>query len=94
MIELRNVHKSFGAREILRGLSLEVPEGQNTVIIGYSGTGKSVTLKCIIGLLQPDPGSYLSARPRWRPTLPSKDGSFRMTDFLTFAGIDPRSRGQ
>jgi phospholipid/cholesterol/gamma-HCH transport system ATP-binding protein len=56
VIELRNVHKAFGPREILRGLSLEVPEGQNTVIIGYSGTGKSVTLKCIIGLLQPDAG--------------------------------------
>jgi len=56
VIELRNVHKAFGSREILRGLSLEVPEGQNTVIIGYSGTGKSVTLKCIIGLLQPDAG--------------------------------------
>lgn len=56
MIELRNVHKAFGPREILRGLSLEVPEGQNTVIIGYSGTGKSVTLKCIIGLLHPDAG--------------------------------------
>ena len=56
MIELRNVQKAFGSREILRGLSLEVPEGQNTVIIGYSGTGKSVTLKCIIGLLQPDAG--------------------------------------
>lgn len=56
MIELRDVHKAFGTREILRGLSLEVPEGQNTVIIGYSGTGKSVTLKCIIGLLRPDDG--------------------------------------
>jgi phospholipid/cholesterol/gamma-HCH transport system ATP-binding protein len=56
VIELRNVHKAFGPKEILRGLSLEVPEGQNTVIIGYSGTGKSVTLKCIIGLLHPDAG--------------------------------------
>ncbi|HEU4829690.1 MAG TPA: ATP-binding cassette domain-containing protein [Gemmatimonadales bacterium] len=56
MIELREVHKAFGTREILRGLSLEVPEGTNTVIIGYSGTGKSVMLKCIVGLLQPDAG--------------------------------------
>ena len=56
MIELRDVHKAFGPREILRGISLEVPEGMNTVIIGYSGTGKSVTLKCIVGLLQPDTG--------------------------------------
>jgi phospholipid/cholesterol/gamma-HCH transport system ATP-binding protein len=56
MIELRDVHKAFGTREILRGLTLDVPEKQNTVIIGYSGTGKSVTLKCIVGLLQPDAG--------------------------------------
>ena len=56
MIELRDVHKAFGEREILRGVSLEIPAGQNTVIIGYSGTGKSVTLKCIIGLLRPDAG--------------------------------------
>ena len=57
MIELRDVHKGFGSRQILQGLTLEVPEKQNTVIIGYSGTGKSVTLKCIIGLLQPDAGA-------------------------------------
>jgi phospholipid/cholesterol/gamma-HCH transport system ATP-binding protein len=56
MIELVDVHKAFGTREILRGLSLDVPKELNTVIIGYSGTGKSVTLKCIIGLLQPDAG--------------------------------------
>lgn len=59
MIELRDVHKAFGPREILRGLTLEVPEKQNTVIIGYSGTGKSVTLKCIVGLLQPDAGDVV-----------------------------------
>jgi phospholipid/cholesterol/gamma-HCH transport system ATP-binding protein len=59
VIELRDVHKAFGTREILRGVSLEVPRGQNTVIIGYSGSGKSVTLKCIIGLLQPDAGEAL-----------------------------------
>lgn len=59
MIELRDVHKAFGEREILRGLTLEIPAGQNTVIIGYSGTGKSVTLKCIIGLLKPDAGEVL-----------------------------------
>ena len=59
MIELRDVHKAFGEREILRGVTLEIPAGQNTVIIGYSGTGKSVTLKCIIGLLRPDAGEVL-----------------------------------
>ncbi len=48
----------------------------------------------IIGLLQTDPASYLVQRPKWKPTLPSKSGTFRMTDFLTFAGVDPASRGQ
>ena len=59
MIVLRDVHKSFGEKHVLRGLSLDIPAGENTVIIGYSGTGKSVLLKCIIGLLRPDRGEVL-----------------------------------
>jgi hypothetical protein len=47
-----------------------------------------------IGLLQTDGGSYLSVQPTWRPTLPSRNGSFRITDFLTFARVDPQSRHQ
>ena len=56
MIRLTDVHKSFGAKAVLRGLTLEVPEGMNTVVIGASGSGKSVTLKLIVGLLEPDAG--------------------------------------
>jgi phospholipid/cholesterol/gamma-HCH transport system ATP-binding protein len=56
MITLDGVTKSFGARTILNGLSLEIPDGQNTVVIGPSGSGKSVTLKLIVGLLEPDEG--------------------------------------
>jgi phospholipid/cholesterol/gamma-HCH transport system ATP-binding protein len=56
MIVLDNLTKSFGTTRILRGLSLEVPDGQNTVIIGSSGAGKSVTLKLIVRLLEPDSG--------------------------------------
>jgi phospholipid/cholesterol/gamma-HCH transport system ATP-binding protein len=56
MIILDNLTKSFGASSILKGLSLEVPDGQNTVIIGASGAGKSVTLKLIVRLLEPDQG--------------------------------------
>jgi phospholipid/cholesterol/gamma-HCH transport system ATP-binding protein len=56
LIRLDNVHKSFGAKVVLAGLSLEVPTGLNTVIIGGSGSGKSVTLKLIVGLLEPDAG--------------------------------------
>jgi phospholipid/cholesterol/gamma-HCH transport system ATP-binding protein len=59
MIVLDNLTKSFGARTVLSGLSLEVPDGQNTVIIGASGCGKSVTLKLIVGLLEPDAGRVL-----------------------------------
>jgi phospholipid/cholesterol/gamma-HCH transport system ATP-binding protein len=56
MIRLTNVHKSFGTKTVLRGLTLEVPEGMNTMIIGASGSGKSVTLKLIVGLIEPDAG--------------------------------------
>jgi phospholipid/cholesterol/gamma-HCH transport system ATP-binding protein len=56
LIRLEDVHKSFGAKVVLAGLSLEVPTGMNTVIMGGSGSGKSVTLKLIVGLLEPDSG--------------------------------------
>lgn len=56
MIKLRNVHKSFGSQKVLDGLSLDIPEGKITAIIGPSGEGKSVLLKHLIGLLQPDSG--------------------------------------
>tara|TARA_B100000676_G_scaffold311803_1_gene383131 strand:+ start:2640 stop:3419 length:780 start_codon:yes stop_codon:yes gene_type:complete len=56
-ISIKNVHKSFGGNIVLDGLNLEIQKGQSMVIIGASGTGKSVLLKNIIGLLQPDQGS-------------------------------------
>jgi phospholipid/cholesterol/gamma-HCH transport system ATP-binding protein len=56
MIRLSDVRKSFGGKAVLDGLSLEIPDGLNTVIIGGSGSGKSVTLKLIIGLIDPDAG--------------------------------------
>lgn len=56
--------------------------------------GGRIVAEVFIGLLQTDPGSFLATQPTWRPTLPSKTGTFRMTDFLTFAGVDPASRRQ
>jgi phospholipid/cholesterol/gamma-HCH transport system ATP-binding protein len=56
MIQLEALAKSFGGRPVLDGVTLDVPDGQNTVIIGPSGAGKSVTLKCIVGLIEPDAG--------------------------------------
>ncbi|HVZ38477.1 MAG TPA: ATP-binding cassette domain-containing protein [Candidatus Kapabacteria bacterium] len=57
MIVIDNVHKAFGPKQVLRGVSLVIPEGETTVIIGRSGTGKSVLLKLIVGLLEPDEGT-------------------------------------
>jgi phospholipid/cholesterol/gamma-HCH transport system ATP-binding protein len=59
MIVLENLTKSFYGRMVLQGVNLEVPDGQNTVVIGASGAGKSVTLKLIVGLLEPDAGRVL-----------------------------------
>ena len=57
MIELNNVHKAFGDNRVLQGVNLTIPSGTSLVIIGGSGTGKSVALKCILGLIKPDSGT-------------------------------------
>jgi phospholipid/cholesterol/gamma-HCH transport system ATP-binding protein len=57
MIALQDVTKSFGRNAVLRGVTLDIPTGQSMVIIGGSGTGKSVLLKCILGLVHPDGGT-------------------------------------
>ena len=59
MIEFLDVHKAFGAKRVLEGLSLTVPDGQTTALIGFSGTGKSVALKHVVGLLTADRGTVL-----------------------------------
>jgi phospholipid/cholesterol/gamma-HCH transport system ATP-binding protein len=59
MIELRNVHKAFGTKSVLRGFALDAREGENLILLGASGSGKSVTLKLIAGLIEPDAGEVL-----------------------------------
>ena len=59
MIEIKNVHKSFGGNQVLRGVDLTINKGETMVIIGRSGCGKSVLLKLIIGLLKPEQGKIL-----------------------------------
>jgi phospholipid/cholesterol/gamma-HCH transport system ATP-binding protein len=56
-ISLSGVHKSFGPKKVLQGIDLEVAQGESMVVIGGSGSGKSVLLKCILGLMRPDSGS-------------------------------------
>ena len=61
MIELRGIHKSFGQNHVLAGVDLSIERGKSMVIIGGSGTGKSVLLKSILGLITPDQGQILVA---------------------------------
>ncbi len=59
MIELLDVHKSFGTNHVLKGVNLKINKGESVVVIGGSGSGKSVLLKHIIGLLKPDKGTVM-----------------------------------
>ena len=59
MISFENVTKSFGSRVILSNLNLKIPKGKIVFVLGMSGTGKSVLLKNIVGLLKPDSGKIL-----------------------------------
>jgi phospholipid/cholesterol/gamma-HCH transport system ATP-binding protein len=55
-IRIRGLHKRFGAKRVLDGVNLDVPQGTSLVVIGGSGSGKSVLLKCVLGLIEPDDG--------------------------------------
>ncbi|HWV65041.1 ABC transporter ATP-binding protein [Chitinophaga sp.] len=57
VISIRNLYKSFGEKHVLRGIDLDLHKGENVVVLGRSGTGKSVLIKIIIGLLMPDAGT-------------------------------------
>lgn len=56
VVDIRHLQKSFGDREVLRDVNLDLYEGENLVVLGRSGTGKSVTIKCMVGLIRPDAG--------------------------------------
>ena len=59
MIELTDIHKSFGSNKVLRGVNLTIESGTSMVVIGGSGTGKSICLKSILGLVTPDSGTIM-----------------------------------
>jgi phospholipid/cholesterol/gamma-HCH transport system ATP-binding protein len=59
IIELHNIHKAFGHQVVLKGINLQIEQGKSTVILGESGTGKSVLLKIIVALLRPDRGRVI-----------------------------------
>ena len=57
MASIRDLRKSFGDREVLKGVNLDLYRSENLVILGRSGTGKSVLIKCMVGLMKPDSGT-------------------------------------
>ena len=57
MISVSNINKSFGEKHVLKAVSVDIPEGETIAIIGRSGSGKSVLMKHLIGLMQPDSGT-------------------------------------
>ena len=59
-LQLSGVKKAFGSKRVLNGLDLEIQKGESVVVIGGSGTGKSVMLKCCLGILEADPGSSIA----------------------------------
>src|SRR5437762_3210022 len=59
MIEIRDVKKSFGEKEVLRGISGIFERGKTSLVIGTSGSGKTVLMKCMVGLMQPSSGNIL-----------------------------------
>ncbi|MGA8264162.1 MAG: ABC transporter ATP-binding protein [Ignavibacteriaceae bacterium] len=72
MIEIKNLHKSFGSNKVLQGVNLDIHPGETLVIIGRSGCGKSVLLKHIVGLLNPDEG-YVKLKDKIISELPQKE---------------------
>ncbi len=57
VIEIENLHKSFDGKEVLKGVNLSVNKCENVVVVGKSGQGKSVTIQCIVGMIEPDKGT-------------------------------------
>src|ERR1700758_2383546 len=59
VVEIEHLKKSFGTKEVLKDISLKIDKGENLVVLGKSGSGKSVLIKCLIGLLEPDAGKVV-----------------------------------
>ena len=72
MIEIKDLHKNFGSKKVLQGVNLTIEKGETIVIIGRSGCGKSVLIKHIVGLLEPDSG-YVKVEGKIVNDLKQKD---------------------
>lgn len=79
VLEIKDLHKSFGDNHVLKGFSLKLFEGENLVIMGKSGSGKSVMVKCMIGLIKPDSGT-ITIRGQDISTMGHKELDFLRTE--------------
>ncbi|MCM8775018.1 MAG: ABC transporter ATP-binding protein [Candidatus Omnitrophica bacterium] len=86
MIQIENLYRSFGQNHVLRGLNLEIRDGETVVIIGRSGCGKSVLLKHIMGILEPDEGRILIDGVNIFSLTSSELDRFRMRLGMLFQG--------
>jgi len=86
MITIENLYKQFGANQVLKGVNLEVEEGETIVIIGRSGCGKSILLKHIIGILDPDQGRVIVDGTDLATLQPQEMSQFRLKFGMLFQG--------
>lgn len=86
MIEVNDIHKSFGDVEILKGISTVFEKGKTNLIIGQSGSGKTVFLKCLLGLFEPEKGSIVYNGKPYSNLTPEEKRSLRQEMGMVFQG--------
>ncbi|MBI3420048.1 MAG: ATP-binding cassette domain-containing protein [Proteobacteria bacterium] len=85
-IQLKDVHKAFGRKKVLNGVFLSVEKGQSLVVIGGSGTGKSVMIKCVLGIIESDSGSIQIDGEETRGAIGKKRDAFLNKFGMLFQG--------
>src|ERR1700741_1146355 len=83
---IRGLKKSFGSREVLKGMNLDLYESENLVILGRSGTGKSVLIKCMVGLIRPDRGTIEGLGQKVFSPNPEELNALRLQVGFSFQG--------
>ena len=86
MIEVKQLHKSFGNTEVLKGISTSFEKGKTNLIIGQSGSGKTVFMKCLLGLIEPDSGTICYDNQLYSELTPSEKRNLRQEMGMVFQG--------
>src|SRR3989338_3771226 len=86
MIKVKNLHKWFGTNHVLRGIDLDIRSGESLVIIGRSGCGKSVLLKLMMGVLEPDDGDVIIAGQKFFELDGAEQNKIRLKLGMLFQG--------